>query len=80
MTDRWMVRQLARQALMGTALGTMLALLLLAFNCQHLLDVMMSSSAPLALSAGFVAGLSLYVAFGATVTGFHLILQEEGPE
>lgn len=76
MTDRLMLRQLARQALMGATLGTILALVLLVSNCQHLLDLVMGSSAPLLVSAIFVAGLSLYSAFGATVTGFQLILQE----
>src|SRR5947209_2410192 len=76
MTDRWMVRQLARQAVMGAALGTILALVLLVSNCQHLLDAVMASPAPLTVSVIFVAGLSIYLAFGATVTGFLLILQE----
>jgi F0F1-type ATP synthase assembly protein I len=76
MTDQLMLRQLARQALMGAMLGTILALVLLVSNCQHLLDVVMGSSAPLIASAVFVAGLSLYSAFGATVTGLQLILQE----
>jgi hypothetical protein len=76
MTDQLMLRQLARQALMGATLGTVLALALLVSNCQHLLDVVMRSSAPPIVLAMFVAGLSLYAAFGAAVTGFQLILQE----
>ena len=76
MTDRWMVRQLARHALMGGALGMILALWLLASNCRHLLDLIIGSPAPLVVSAIFVGGLSIYLAFGATITGFLLILQE----
>ena len=80
MTDRWLARQLAHQALMGGALGTILALMLLASNCQHLRDIITGSPAPLVLSGVFFGGLSIYLAFGATFTGFLFILQEGDPK
>jgi hypothetical protein len=77
MTDRWLFRQVACQAMMGGALGTTLALGLLALNCQHLRDIIAGSPAPYVLSSMFIGGLSIYLAFGAAVTGFLFILQEE---
>ena len=79
MTDRWLFRQIARHAVMGGALGMILAAALLALNCQHLRDIIVASPAPLVLSCIFVGGLSIYVAFGAAVTGFLFILQEDDP-
>jgi hypothetical protein len=80
MTDRWLARQLARHALMGGALGMILALMLLASNCQHLRDMITGSPAPLVQLGVFIGGLSTYLAFGATLTGFLFILQEEDPK
>jgi len=62
---------------MGGALGMTLALVLLASNCQHLRDIIADSPAPYVLSSVFIGGLSIYLAFGAAVTGFLFILQEE---
>ena len=76
MTDRWLARQRTRQALMDTALGAILALMLVASNCQHLRDIIAGSPVPLVLSGG----LSIHLAFGATLTGFLLILQEGDPK
>jgi hypothetical protein len=76
MTNWWLLYQLIRQALIGGLLGASLALTLLASNCQHLRDLIADSPAPLAVSAIFVGGISMYIAFGAAVTGFLLILQE----
>jgi len=80
MTDRWLARQLARHALMGGAMGTMLALMLLASNCQHLRDIILGSLAPLVLAGVCIGGLSIYPAFGTTLSGFLLILQEGDPK
>lgn len=81
MADRWLARQLAHQALMGGALGTIVALMLLASNCQHLRDIITGSPAPLVLSGVFFGGgLSIYLAFGATFTGFLFTLQEGDPK
>jgi len=79
MTDRWLFRRIACHAMMGGALGTILAVGLLALNCQHLGDIIVASPAPFVPSSIFVGGLSMYLAFGAAVTGFLFILQEEDP-
>jgi len=59
---------------MGGTPGTVLASMLIASNCQHFRDLIMGSSAP--LWGVFIGSLSIYLAFGATLTGFLLILQE----
>jgi hypothetical protein len=54
--------------------------MLLASNCQHLRDIITGSPAPLVLSGVFTGGLSIYLAFGATLTGFLFILKEGDPK
>lgn len=62
---------------MGAGCGMALALWLLQSNSHRLYDVTAASDAPLLMQTVFVAGLTLYFAFGAALTAFQFIFSEE---
>jgi hypothetical protein len=76
MSDRKLLQELALHLVMGASLGAVFAVVLLTFNAEHLLDVILHSSAPAITLVVFVFGVSVYFGFGAAITGFHFVIME----
>ena len=79
-SDRKLFGELALHVLMGAALGAILAVLLLAFDAQHLLRIIWHGTAPTLTLVVFVAFISMYFAFGAAITGFHFVIMDGKPD
>jgi hypothetical protein len=77
MSDQQLLREVACHLLMGVALGIVFALVLLALNAQHLLDVIRHSAAPSTTLIIFVCGVAIYFGFGAAITGFHFVIMDD---
>jgi hypothetical protein len=54
----------------GVGLGTLLALLLIANNSAHVLDIIERASEPSALLTVLICGFASTFGIGATITGF----------
>ena len=77
MTDLQLFRQVMRHFAMGSSIGPIFAAALLALNSQHVLDVVLNSSAPTTSLIIMVIGVSAYFGFGAAITGFVFIVMAE---
>jgi hypothetical protein len=77
MNERKLLHEMAFHLVMGATLGAILALALLAFNAQHLLDIILHDTAPTMTLIIFVFGLSMYFGFGAAITGLHFVIMDD---
>jgi hypothetical protein len=77
MSDLQLFRQVMRHFAMGSSIGPIFAAALLALNSQHVLDVVLNSSAPTTSLIIMVIGVSAYFGFGAAITGFVFIVMAE---
>ena len=77
MNDRKLLQEVAFHLMMGAALGAIFAILLLAFDAQHLLHVILHGTAPTPTLIVFVSFLSMYFGFGAAITGFHFVISDD---
>ncbi len=75
MSDRQLFTQVAWHFAMGAALGAIFITVLLILNVQHLFDTVMNSSSPVTCLIALGLGVSAQFAFGAAITGFHLIIE-----
>lgn len=75
--DRQLARQLAGHLATGTILGGGFAFWLMHMNVHCLADVIDRSEGPLIVRTLFVIGSAAYFAFGATLTGFLMLLSED---
>ena len=75
MNDRKLLQEVAFHLMMGAALGAIFAILLLAFDAQHLLHVILHGTAPTLIV--FVSFISMYFGFGAAITGFHFVISDD---
>lgn len=71
-------RQLVGHLTMGGVLGASLAISLLLFNAQNVLQMIVNSTAPKLMLVVFVSTFSLIFAIGATLTGLIFALEERG--
>jgi len=69
--------KLAGHLAMGGALGTALAVSLIAMNARNILDLIALSASPWMTGMVFVSIFALFCAVGATLTGLIFILAEE---
>jgi hypothetical protein len=76
MNDRKLLQAVTFHLVMGAALGAIFAVLLLAVDAQHLLHVILHSTAPTQTLIVFVSFISMYFGFGAAITGFHFVISE----
>jgi hypothetical protein len=77
MSDLQLFRQVMRHFAMGSSIGPIFAAALLALNSQHVLDVVLNSSAPTTTLIIMVTGVSAYFGFSAAITGFVFIVVAE---
>jgi hypothetical protein len=77
MNDRKLLQAVAFHLVMGATLGAIFAVLLLAVDAQHLLDVILHGIAPTQTLIVFVSFISMYFGFGAAITGFHFVIMED---
>jgi hypothetical protein len=80
MNDRRLFQELALHALMGAALGAILAIMLLVVDAQHLQQIILRGTAPTLTLIVFVSFISMYFAFGAGITGLHFVIMEGGSD
>ena len=76
-SDRALFTRILCQFLLGGGLGFLLAVALLAANAHQLFDLISNSPSPYVLLCIFVCGLSMYIGFGAAITGFLFVLAED---
>ena len=76
-SDRALFTRIHCQFLLGGALGFLLAVALLAANAHQLFELISNSPSPCVLLCIFVCGLSIYIGFGAAITGFLFVLAED---
>ena len=75
-SDRALFTRILCQFLVGGGLGVLLSVALLAANAHQLFDLISNSPSPYVLLCIFVCGLSMYIGFGAAITGFLFVLAE----
>jgi hypothetical protein len=76
-TDRDLFRNLVINVVMGASLGALFIASILALNVHDISDMLQHSTSPVAVTIILVTGTSIYFAFGAALTGFHLAITDE---
>ena len=74
-----LARFVVEQAIIGGALGAVLAITVLDLHSRRIYTMMTSGDAPILTVAIFVAALSATFAIGSSLTGFLLKVADESP-
>ena len=75
-SDQELFKRILCQFLVGGGLGVLLSVALLLTNANQLYQLITNSPSPNVLLCIFVSGLSMYIGFGAAITGFLFVLAE----
>jgi hypothetical protein len=75
-SDRALFKRILCQFLFGSGLGVLLSIALLLSNARQLFELITNGPSPYILLCIFVCGPSMYIGFGAAVTGFLFVVAE----
>ena len=79
MSERELLQRVAFHFAMGAAIGALFMTTLLVLNIQNLSYVVLRGASPVVATLILVIGGSVYFAFGAAITGFQFIMDEDYP-